>query len=69
MNNLLCFVLGVMVGGSVGVAFMCCFQLNRMNKLNEQITSLQAELNKTQQIIHPIHIPSSLLSSGPTILT
>lgn len=46
MNNLLCFVLGVMVGGPVGVAFMCCFQLNRMNKLNEQIASLQAELNK-----------------------
>ena len=40
MNNLLCFVLGVMVGGSVGVAFMCFFQLN------EQIASLQAELNK-----------------------
>lgn len=46
MNNLLCFVLGLMVGGSVGVAFMCCFQLNRMNKLNAQIASLQAELNK-----------------------
>ena len=46
MNNLLCFVLGVMVGGSVGVAFMCCFKLNRINKHNEQISSLQAELNK-----------------------
>lgn len=46
MNNLLCFVLGLMVGGSVGVTFMCCFQFNRMNKLNEQIASLQAELNK-----------------------
>ena len=42
MNYPLCFVLGVMVGG----AFMCCFQLNRMNKLNEQIAWLQAELNK-----------------------
>lgn len=46
MNNLLCFVLGVMVGVSVVVAFMCCFQLNRMNKLNEQNASLQAELSK-----------------------
>ena len=46
MNNLLCFVLGVMVGGSVGVALKCSLQLNRMNKINEQIASLQAELNK-----------------------
>ena len=46
MNNLLCFVLGVMVGGYVEVEFIYCFQLNRMNKLNEQIASLQAELNK-----------------------
>lgn len=53
MNNLLCFVLGVMVGGSVGVAFMCCFQLNRMNKLNEQIASLQAELNKMVIVMEP----------------
>ena len=46
MNNLLCFVLGVMVGGSVGVAFMCCFQHHRKNKHKEQISKQQAEINK-----------------------
>ena len=32
MNNLLCFVLGLMVGGSVGVAFICFFNHKTNNK-------------------------------------
>lgn len=43
MMSFVWFLVGMLVGGSTGIAFMCCFQLNNLNKLNDEIYRLKKE--------------------------
>lgn len=39
MNDLLFFVLGLLVGGLSGITIMCFLQINRLCKIEEHIES------------------------------
>lgn len=35
MTNLIFLIVGLLLGGFVGVAFMCCLQINRLHKYDQ----------------------------------
>ena len=35
MSELIFFIIGIMLGGLTGVAFMCCLQINRLSEREE----------------------------------
>ena len=41
MSGIFIFILGMMTGGLIGITFMCCLQINRINDYEEQIRKLQ----------------------------
>lgn len=41
MSHLLCCI----AGGIIAAAFMCCLQINTINKYEEEIVRLRKELN------------------------
>lgn len=36
--ELLCFLIGLMLGGTLGLTIMCCLQINRMNIRQASLT-------------------------------
>lgn len=42
------FFVGLFVGGFLGVVTMCCFQINRINEYEREITKLKSEQSKTE---------------------
>lgn len=49
MTEFLFFIIGLLLGGCIGVALLCCFQLNRINEYEYQIRKLKSQLAKEQK--------------------
>lgn len=39
-------IIGIMIGGLIGVCFMCCFQINRDNELQNRVNAVIDWINK-----------------------
>ena len=46
ISKLLFLLAGVLIGGFVAVVFLCCMQINRIRRYEEEIASLHAKLEK-----------------------
>ena len=40
--GILCFILGMMAGGCIGVLLMCCLSIHRVNKYEAEIRRLRS---------------------------
>lgn len=46
MIEVLFFLLGAIIGGSVSFVFLCCIQINRINEYEAEIRKLKREATK-----------------------
>lgn len=44
MNELLWLLVGLMIGGCIATAILCCLQVNRINHYEQEIRRLKNEL-------------------------
>lgn len=44
MNELLWLLVGLMIGGCISTAILCCLQVNRINHYEQEIRRLKNEL-------------------------
>ena len=45
MTELIWLLVGLMIGGCVSVAILCCLQINRISYYEQEIRKLRTELN------------------------
>ena len=51
MSEFLFFIIGILLGGCIGIAFLCCLQINRINDYESQIRKMKTQFAKDQKTI------------------
>lgn len=45
MKEFIFIIIGILIGGSTTLIYMCCLQINRINKYETEIKKLKNQLN------------------------
>ena len=48
MTNLLCLLVGLLLGGCAAGTLLCCMQVNRISRYEQEIRRLKEKMNETQ---------------------
>lgn len=56
MNELICFFVGLMSGGCVGVTIMCCLQLKRITECEMIVSAAQTEVERLKQVLNNVRV-------------
>lgn len=47
MSSFICFLVGLLLGGCIAASVLCCMQINRINRYEQEIRKLQDRQNHT----------------------
>lgn len=48
MTEMICLLVGLLLGGCVAGTLLCCMQINRISRYEQEIRKLKDQLNKAQ---------------------
>lgn len=48
MTVFICLLIGLLLGGCAAGTLLCCMQINRIERYEQEIRRLKEQLNKTQ---------------------
>ena len=49
MNELVCLLVGLLIGGCLGIGIHCCFLINRAGYYEQEIRELKAQLYRKEK--------------------
>lgn len=49
MNEIVCLIVGLLLGGCLGIGIQCCLQINRIGYYEQEIRKLKEQLDRKEK--------------------